>query len=533
MSWHFFNLILTNNLMNIKKIILSVFVSSAFWGYAQAQSVDDAVSFSKDDNPASARIKGMGNAQTSLGGDITAVNGNPAGLGFFSRSDISITFDYLQNSNKADFLGTNSNSNKGNFGVSQAGVVFNFPNRNQIAGYAGWQNFNMGISYNKKQNFNNSIIYNGINNETSYVNNLTDIMAEDKGFENDFYNSYLVEKFANPADGYFPLAEEGYDKDQVNDLLTKGYHSNTALAFGANYNNKFYIGGTLGLSFFKYEKSKIFEENGLTKLAVDVAKDNPNSDFADPTSADYIKFGNKSYQLIDDYSQISEGSGVDFKLGMIYKPATDWNIGLTITTPTLLSISETTDAFTDVSFFPDMGSNNSFHTYESKLYSSDQDYNLTTPWKFALGATKFFNRGLFSAEMEYITYNTTRYSNPSRFNSFQNMNDIIKDELQGAVNVRLGGEYLINNIISGRAGFNFIGNPYKYAEETNVSGSVGLGFKLTNTLYADIAIVHQVNSYSAAPYVLSDFWYDRGSFEPIADLKLQRTNALFTIGAKF
>jgi len=519
--------------MNFKKIILSVFISSAFWGYTQAQSIDDAVTFSKDDNPASARIKGMGNVQTSLGGDITAINGNPAGLGFFSRSDISITFDYLQNSNTTDFLGTNSKSNKGNFGIAQAGIVFNFPNRNQIAGYSGWQNFNMGISYNKKQNFNNSLVYNGINNETSFVNNLTDLMDRDNGFRDDFYNSYLVEVFANSAQGYFPLAVEFDDKDQVNDVLTKGSHNNTAIAFGGNYNNKFYIGGTLGLSFFKYEKSKIFEENGWTKQHQEVAEDNPNSDFADPTHPDYIKFGDKSYQLIDDYSQINEGSGIDFKLGMIYKPTTDWNIGLTITTPTWLTISETTNAFTDVNFFPDLNSNSSFHTYESDLYSSDLDYNITTPWKFALGATKFFDRGLISAEMEYLTYNTIRYSNPSKFNSYQGINSDIKEELQGAVNVRIGGEYLINNILSGRAGFNYFGNPYKYAEETNVNGSLGLGVKLSSSLYMDFALVHQVNSYSVAPYVLSDFWHDNGSFEPIADLKHQRTNAVFTIGAKF
>lgn len=519
--------------MNIKKIILSVFVSSAFWGYAQAQSVDDVVTFSKDDNPASARIKGMGNVQTSLGGDVTAINGNPAGLGFFSQSDISITFDYLQNSNKTNFLGTDSKSNKGNFGVTQAGIVFNFPNRNQIAGYSGWQNFNMGLSYNKKQNFNNSLVYSGVNNETSYVNNLADLMHDDNGFRDDFYNSYLVENFASPSGRYFPLAEEGYDKDQLNDVLTKGSHSNSAIAFGGNYNNKFYIGATLGLSFFKYEKSKIFEENGLTKLAVDVAKDNPNSDFADPTHPDYIKFGDKSYQLLDDYSQINEGSGVDFKLGMIYKPTTDWNIGLTITTPTWLSISETTNAFTDVNFFPDLNSNDYFHKYESDLYSSDQDYNITTPWKFALGATKFFGRGMISAEMEYLTYNTARYANPSRFNSFNGINNDIKDVLKGAANVRIGGEYLINNILSGRTGFNYFGNPYKYAEESNVNGSIGLGVKLTSSLYMDFALVHQVNTYSVAPYVLSDFWYDRGSYEPIADLKHQRTNAVLTIGAKF
>lgn len=519
--------------MNLKKIILSVFISSTFWGYAQAQSVDDAVTFSKDDNPASARIKGMGNVQTSLGGDISAINGNPAGLGFFSRSDISITFDYLQNNNKADFLGTSSTSKKGNFRVSQAGIVFNFPNRNQIAGYAGWQNFNMGISYNKKQNFNNTIMYNGINKETSYVNNLIDLMYQPEGddFKSSFINSNLIEQFKNKNEGYFPLTSEFDDKEQFNDLFSKGSHSNTAIAFGGNYNNKFYIGGTLGLSFFKYEKNKIFNEFGWTKTAEQVKEDNPDSEYAKPANPK-SQYLDKNYELIDDYLQTNEGSGVDFKLGMIYKPTTDWNVGLTITTPTWLSINDKTDVFTETYLYEDEVVKDHFYKYRYSIVS-DQDYNITTPWKFALGATKFFNRGLLSAEMEYITYNTIRYSNPSRFGSYQDINNTINDELQGAINLRIGGEYLINNIISGRTGFNYIGNPYQYAEESNISGSLGLGFKLTNSLYADVALVHQVNSYSVSPYSLSSFWHDSGSFEPIADLKLRRTNAMLTIGAKF
>ena len=81
--------------MNSKKIILSLILSGSIIGFSYAQSVDDAVTISKDDAPASARIKGMGNVQTALGGDISSINGNPAGLGFYSRSDINITMDYL------------------------------------------------------------------------------------------------------------------------------------------------------------------------------------------------------------------------------------------------------------------------------------------------------------------------------------------------------------------------------------------------------------------------------------------------------
>jgi len=52
-------------------------------------------------------------------------------------------------------------------------------------------------------------------------------------------------------------------------------------------------------------------------------------------------------------------------------------------------------------------------------------------------------------------------------------------------------------------------------------------------MYMDVAVVHQVNSYSTAPYTLSGFWHDLGSYEPVADLTHRRTNALLTLGARF
>ncbi len=518
--------------MQLKYIVLSVFISSIYWGSVQAQSIDDAVKFSKDDNPGSARIKAMGNVQTAVGGDISSINGNPAGLGFYSRSDVSATFNLLGNKNKTDYFGTKSNSNKTNFGVDQAGAVFNFPTYNN----SGWHNFNMGISYNKTQNYNSNLIYDGNNNTSTIVNTLTDLMANDNTFANDFYlGSGLVEKFANTNDGFFPIASEKDTKNQYNEILTRGNKSKTALSFGTNYNDKLYLGASFGITTFNYEKRTKFIENGFTKTPDQIKVDNPNSNFANPDSADY-QFANKSYELFDNFIQNTAGTGVDLKIGAIYKPTADWNLGITVTTPTWMTVQDDTRAFTDVYYYETSTSSNPFYVYEQPAYyDSSSDYNMTTPWKFSVGATKLFSRGLLSADVEYVTYNTIRYSstNGTPVQRYKNTNESIKNNLQGVVNVRLGGEYLINNILSGRAGFNYFGNPYKYANDTNYSGSLGLGVKLTNTVYLDLAVVHQVNKYNDAPYVLSDFWINRGINQPVAKITNQRTSGILTIGAKF
>ena len=264
--------------MKLKFILLSAFVSSSFWGVTHAQTIDDAIILSKDDVVGSARLKGMGNVQTALGGDVSAINGNPAGLGFFRRSDISVTLNYLNNTNKTYFEGMNNSSKKGNFGIDQAGVVFHFPTNSYNS--AGWQNFNVGLSYNKSNNFNNNLTYEGNNNTSSIANALTDIM--EGNFELDFAGSNMAEKFGNGKNGYFPLAAEGILKNQYNSVITGGNRSKTALSFGANYNNKFYIGASLGLTSITYDKSSQFIENGWTKNRDQVFANNPNSDYAKP-----------------------------------------------------------------------------------------------------------------------------------------------------------------------------------------------------------------------------------------------------------
>ena len=61
--------------------------------------------------------------------------------------------------------------------------------------------------------------------------------------------------------------------------------------------------------------------------------------------------------------------------------------------------------------------------------------------------------------------------------------------------------------------------------------SIGLGYILTKNLYVDLAAVQykSLTSYSS-PYSLSGAW---NSPAPEATIKNNRTNIVFTLGAKF
>lgn len=516
--------------MNIKNILFTSLLVSGLSFSIYAQSVDDGLIFSQETNGGTARFKGMGNAKTALGGDISSITGNPAGLGYFGQSDISVTLNHQNAHNKGSYFGNSTTKNKGNFGIDHAGIVFHFP-KNE--GYQGWQNFNVGFSYENTNKFSNNVRYGGINPDNTIVSAYTDDIAyfNDGAFANSLSGLKLIERFENVEDGYFPITNEFGDKEQISDVLTAGNSMKSSIAFGGNYNNVLYIGGNIGFSSFWHESSAQFSEYGWTKDANAISTKNPNSNFVDPDHADY-DYLVADYAMLDDYFQRSEGSGIDFKLGVMYKPAVDWNVGATITSPTWYTIDQFSESYIGVDYYDSQEATTSFDSRES-IVSSDISYRLITPWKFGLGLSKFFSRGLISADAEYINYGSIKVRDAGRNSSAYDdlWDEDFKDAYRGVVNLRIGGEYLLTNTLSGRAGFNYFGNPYKQAENKQYSGSLGLGVKLTNTLYLDLAVVHLINDYKVSPYILDEeFWK---STSPVADIKHRRTNAVLTLGAKF
>jgi hypothetical protein len=79
---------------------------------AFAQLPEDILRYSYFRQQGTARSIAIGGAMGSLGGDISALYVNPAGLGMYKTSEIVLSPGVALNNNKAAFRGTNFNSNK-------------------------------------------------------------------------------------------------------------------------------------------------------------------------------------------------------------------------------------------------------------------------------------------------------------------------------------------------------------------------------------------------------------------------------------
>ena len=102
------------------KYLLIVLAMVAITKTGFAQFSQDVLRYSLSEPGATARIKAIGNAGTAIGGDLSSVSGNPAGIGFFTHTEGSITPEFNSTGVNGTYLGqsTNSNSNTLNFNLS-------------------------------------------------------------------------------------------------------------------------------------------------------------------------------------------------------------------------------------------------------------------------------------------------------------------------------------------------------------------------------------------------------------------------------
>ena len=76
----------------MKKTIITALVAAAPI-LASAQSTVDAYTLSQTEPRGTARFMSMGGAFTALGGDLSSLGQNPAGVGVYRGSDIGATLD--------------------------------------------------------------------------------------------------------------------------------------------------------------------------------------------------------------------------------------------------------------------------------------------------------------------------------------------------------------------------------------------------------------------------------------------------------
>lgn len=477
---------------------------------------EEALTLSRTRVGGTARMQGMGGVQNSLGGDISSAYYNPAGLGMYNRSDFSITPGYAINNSSSSYLGNTGSESKTSLIIPNLGIAFQSKKNENKGLLAG----TFGINYNRTNSFNNTFAYQSTNKDNSiidyFIDNANGTGTSQFSTSGSNYNTptglayfnYLIgpQSLLNPlapSDQYFTDVSGIPIQDEV--VKTTGSQDQWSFSYGANFNDKIFVGGGIGLASFKYKSEIIYTETF--------------NESNQPMSKMQL---NETLNL--------SGGGVNATLGTIIRPVDRFQIGLSVATPTSYAISDTYSANMSTSWKNFEYTPGKFLNKQSAATDIvTSNYNITTPWRVSGGFTFFFEKkGFISADAEWLSYGKAHYSS-STGDDYSADNKKIKDLYKSTLNIRVGGEYRYNNYRF-RAGYSMMPDPFQ-TEQNGInrslsSFSTGLGYRASN-FYIDFAAVLGQGDASYRPYNVNT------STSPIVTLNNKSTSFIFTLGFPF
>ncbi|WP_192822967.1 OmpP1/FadL family transporter [Rufibacter sp. LB8] len=487
-------------------------LGSAGKGFAQTEI--DILRYSRTDFGGTARTMGIGGANVGLGGDAGNLYSNPAGLGLFRRSEISVSAGMNFNEVNSTVEGSAGMNNRNNLNIPHFSAVFSTRKADDEEG--DWRASNFGISFTRQNNFNQRVFYRGVAGQNSmrfgeYAAQLAN--ADDPTGAHDFtlnslqelaYETYLL---SEDDFGYF-LRDVSLTNPYQETIESSGSQNQWDFSYGASFRDKLFLGASIGLSSLKFKQTRTYTET------------DPAANISNVT-------------LYDNLS--TEGTGVNIKIGALFKPVDALRIGVSMQTPTWYTLTDNFRTQLDVNFNtapePTL---NLFQTFSTD--DGVYEYNLTTPFRANGGVAAFIGKyGFVTADMEYVDYSAGKLS-AGDYN-FQDENMAAKSVYSSAVNYRLGAEARLD-VFRLRAGYALYGDPFKNSSvdqaKTYLTG--GFGIRQTN-YFIDAALVYSKFNSVYSPYVNSDFAVQGSEYEglttPEVNSKHENTNFVVTFGWNF
>lgn len=345
----------------MKKLYLAVtLLCFGFILNAQTLGYNDlGVLFSKENINGTARYNGMSGAFGALGGDLSAMDINPAGAAVFLESEFSVSFNNRNTKTIADFYGNKTQFENDFTNLSQAGGVFVFRG---FTNSSEWSNIALGFNY---------------------------------SIANDFENLWIAEGnsgYAPLTDFYDPEVVYGVAENQYFENFTDGKNGKYSFTFAAQHNDNLYLGASITSYDIEHYQRTLIEEY--------------NNDGEGNT-----------LDLSSRQELLTYGNGVSFNFGAILKPSDNVRLGLAYQSPVWYTLSEDF-----VEYDEDVYENDALvETNYSGLNSFD--YKLRTPSKLTGSIAYIFgNNGLVSVDYRYKNYSNIKLSNANFVEDNQDFN---------------------------------------------------------------------------------------------------------------
>ena len=524
-----------------------------------AQDAFDVLQMSQTELRGSSRFQSMAGAFGALGGDLSTLTQNPAGIGVYRSSDLGITLSLDFNSTKAGV----DKINETKFNVNNVGYVGAIRLNSESV-----PNLNFGFTYNRLQSFNRHYIGGVGSIPTSMSNFVADEFVNVPGFTDgdlywdDDYNPYFdgyapwaaVTMFdmttqnggyvgiINSNDGYMQgLFGQGTTGNAYYEVEERGHADEYNIGFGGNIANKLYFGLDFGILDLDYKSYQTYEEdlNNAYVMADDI----------DLFTSPIINENTRADWNLTNYLHTS-GTGVNFKFGLIWKPIQALRFGAAFHTPTYYDMRDTYLVGANLLAYED---NNLLYRASKNSndgYNYSGTYTIKTPWHFMGSVAGVIGtNAILSMDYEYVANETMRIGD-DRNNDYPDVTDNVKANFKPSHIIRVGGEYRLTPNWSVRAGYSYkttqvekgvddydyniatVGtNPaYQYDNAVhNITGGFGYRYQ---KFYADLAYVHKMRKsvYNAFSPINDDYGYEPNVSADVTD---HNNRISLTLGMRF
>ncbi len=572
----------------MKRIISTIGAVLAMTGAAMAQTSSDTggllldrdimtpadlFAFSQTQfNFGTARAMAMAGAFTSLGADASSLAINPAGLGMYRKNELTLT--PMMTFGRSTTPGTTAygKNSSSRFAISNFSVAINLVNNSK-----GLVSLTMGIGYNRIADFNYDYSFQRQGQDGSVADVFARQMVWNHLSTNDFYDrdgagawnlGRINPEFWNGALAYraYMIDQTGEndwaptwigndaDIDHFAEVKSRGAAGEYTIAFGANIENKFYFGLSLGIRDIR---QKLYIDYGEEYYYADPSKKHPYG--TDP-SLDYQLLYAKLNQAVT-----TSGVGIDLKVGVVWRPTAGLRIGAAFHTPTAYTVdrkfqsSAASMAFanrnTDPAVHPDaegyIPSGTEGMTSPLLVDENPDSWNFSTPSRLLLGASYTFgSRAVVSVDYERDWYNGMRMkNNPLGSNYSEACRSTFTSRFKGSNTLRIGAEFKVSPAVALRAGYGYSGSMLRDAHTVLAQPAIrktaycsaGVGFALSRVCTLDLAyqyMRHTTTDYYLF-YVSETVARPEGGFEEmLAESSRYRTrfarhNAALTLGFRF
>ena len=413
------------------KKILTTTITILFAVTLFAQGSDDACLFSQTYYQGTAKAMGMGNALGAVGGDMTAVCINPAGMGIYRSDEFTATINLMDNYVQSNYYGTTNGANRMRLSIPNLGYV----NTKQRSNYRALRSTQFGIGLTRTNDFNINTQARGINPSSSKIDNYLMQMEGysqydlETAFPYTIYpawSTYLVDLYQDNLGPYYssPVPQGNIWQGQENQFT--GRSEEWSFAYSFNFSDCVFFGLSANLDHIKRNGTRTFSESSV---------EGDDTDF-------------NEWSFSEDLS--SSALGGNIKAGLLVHANRWLRLGAAFHSPTIYSIDEAWQTQTE--------SKINLITRKYVSPESNYEYTFISPLKW-VGSLAFVigYQGLISLDAEYINNGAAQF----RANDwdYSEVNQSIKATYGRTFNFRLGSEWRIGSSYL-RMGAGYYGSPF-------------------------------------------------------------------------